>query len=290
MTFISYAQNGEDVLLWRCFNTIDKGFYIDLGAAWPQLDSVTHAFYQRGWCGINIEPNPKLQVELKKNRPNDVNLDCAIGRERTDIEMVFFGNMGLSTAVPEIAATHIDRGEKPEPKRVSCQTLADICEAHVPQHQPIHFLKVDVEGMERDAFLGADFSRFRPQVILVESTLPMSQTPCWSEWEPLLTAANYDFVYFDGLNRYYVAQERAELKQHFQIPLNLWDDYKKAEWLEQEHIIAQLKQAQTNHQTTSRTIQQLENELAQVYSSRSWRLTQPLRQLANLLKLQKEGK
>lgn len=55
---ISYAQNFEDVMLMRALASIEKGFYIDVGAAWPDQDSVTKAFYEKGWLGVNIEPNP----------------------------------------------------------------------------------------------------------------------------------------------------------------------------------------------------------------------------------------
>ncbi len=45
MTFISFAQNAEDVMLWRALGHVRAGFYIDVGAQDPELDSVTHAFY-----------------------------------------------------------------------------------------------------------------------------------------------------------------------------------------------------------------------------------------------------
>jgi len=57
MTFVSYAQNYEDVMLWRALKHIENGFYIDVGAAWPSEHSVTKLFYDEGWRGINIEPN-----------------------------------------------------------------------------------------------------------------------------------------------------------------------------------------------------------------------------------------
>lgn len=56
MTFISYAQNFEDVRLWRALKQFEHGFYIDVGANDPSHDSVTKAFYDHGWHGINVEP------------------------------------------------------------------------------------------------------------------------------------------------------------------------------------------------------------------------------------------
>ena len=57
MRFVSYAQNFEDVMLWRALKHISNGFYIDVGAWSPDIDSVTRIFYEHGWRGVNVEPN-----------------------------------------------------------------------------------------------------------------------------------------------------------------------------------------------------------------------------------------
>jgi hypothetical protein len=54
MPLISYAQNAEDVLLWRALGAVQDGFYIDVGANDPQEGSVTKLFYDAGWHGINV--------------------------------------------------------------------------------------------------------------------------------------------------------------------------------------------------------------------------------------------
>src|SRR2546422_7104389 len=74
----SYSQNAEDVRLWRVLQDLDDGFYVDVGAGHPNLDSVTQLFYERGWSGINIEPGPHY-ADLAENRPRDVNLRVAVG-------------------------------------------------------------------------------------------------------------------------------------------------------------------------------------------------------------------
>lgn len=56
MGIVSYAQNFEDVMLWRALGHIENGFYVDIGAQHPTIDSVSKAFYERGWSGINVEP------------------------------------------------------------------------------------------------------------------------------------------------------------------------------------------------------------------------------------------
>lgn len=79
MTFISYAQNFEDIRLWRALKHFENGFYIDVGANQPTVDSVTKAFYERGWTGINIEPVQIYHDALCQERPKDINLQCVAG-------------------------------------------------------------------------------------------------------------------------------------------------------------------------------------------------------------------
>ena len=96
-------------------------------------------------------------------------------------------------------------------------------------------LKIDVEGAERDVFLGADFERFRPWIVVVEATAPNRQILTHTVWEELLTVANYRFVWFDGLNRFYIAGERWErLSPAFAMPPNVFDDFIRA--TDTEHL------------------------------------------------------
>ena len=100
MTFISYAQNFEDVMLRRALRHVENGFYIDVGAWSPDTDSVTRAFYERGWSGINVEPNPEFHAQLQERRARDRNLCLAVGDREGSLTMNFLGNPGLSTHTP----------------------------------------------------------------------------------------------------------------------------------------------------------------------------------------------
>jgi hypothetical protein len=75
---ISYAQNYEDILLWRALHEVEDGFYIDVGAQDPSHHSVTRAFYDRGWRGINIEPATGYFEKLNVDRPRDLTLQVAL--------------------------------------------------------------------------------------------------------------------------------------------------------------------------------------------------------------------
>ncbi|WP_048863371.1 FkbM family methyltransferase, partial [Acidisphaera rubrifaciens] len=79
MTLVSYAQNFEDVLLWRALGDVAGGFYIDAGAWHPDTDSVTRLFHDHGWRGINIEPVAEHHARLAAARPRDLCLNVALG-------------------------------------------------------------------------------------------------------------------------------------------------------------------------------------------------------------------
>ncbi len=226
MTFVSYAQNFEDVLLWRALGTVERGFYIDVGAQHPDVDSVTRAFYDRGWSGVNIEPLQAEAARIRAARPRDVTLQLALGAAPGEAVLHALDGTGLSTLDPAVAAGHAQTRIVREVV-VPVRTLAEICRLYAPDD--IHFLKIDVEGAERAVLEGADLVSFRPWIILAEATAPASTIPTHAGWEPLLLDAEYRFVWFDGLNRYYVAAERHDaLAPAFSTPPNVFDDFLRA--------------------------------------------------------------
>lgn len=216
----SYSQCGEDILLWRALENVSKGFYIDIGAFDPDEDSVTRIFYEAGWSGINIEPNPGKLVQFVQKRPRDTNLGIAANDRDAEMDLNLVGETGLTTIVADIAEKHRSNGWPVEKTKVRTRPLADIWDEHVPEGRDVHFLKIDVEGAEDAVIAGADWSRHRPWIVVVEALEPHSIVKSHQNWDPLLREAGYEFVNFDGLNRYYVASERPQCVELLQAPLN----------------------------------------------------------------------
>jgi len=238
---ISYAQNFEDVLLHRVFPDRKEGFYIDVGAMDPVLESVTKFFYDEGWSGINIEPNEWFYSKLLQERPRDINLRLALGDREENRELHVFEQYGISTFEESHRDRFVELGYEAKPKTARVSTLAAVCRDFV--RREIDFLKVDCEGWEESVLRGADWDRFRPIVVLVEATAPGTTTPTWREWEPfLIEQARYDLAYFDGLNRFYVRREYADLRCHFEVPPNVFDGFKVYATEKAEQTAEALKQ------------------------------------------------
>ncbi|HET6805048.1 MAG TPA: FkbM family methyltransferase [Frateuria sp.] len=226
MSFVSFAQNYEDVMLLRALQNVKQGFYVDVGAQDPIDDSVTKAFYERGWRGINIEPVSHWFERVVTDRPHDVNLQVAVSDKPGELHLFEIVDTGLSTTDPEIARRHVEAGYPVRESDVPCITLDSILREQ--RIRDVHFLKVDCEGAEAAALRGISLDQVRPWIILVEATEPNSQRPAYEEWEPLLVGRGYHFVYQDGLNRFYVANEHSELDGAFQYPPNVFDRFIRA--------------------------------------------------------------
>ncbi len=208
---LSYAQRYEDMHLLRCFGAQANGFYIDVGAGHPVYDNVSFAFYLRGWRGITVEPNPWLAQLSEAVRPRDGRIQSLLGAAAGETTYYLVEDFhGLSTTVESHArAAQSEYGKGSRAMTVPVATLRALCQQHAPAE--IDFLKIDVEGAERAVLEGGDWQRFRPKVVVLEALAPVTLAPAWDAWEPLLLGHGYRFAYFDGLNRYYAAEEHAAL-------------------------------------------------------------------------------
>lgn len=274
MTFISYAQNFEDVMLWRVLKDVPSGFYIDIGANDPVIDSVSYAFYLRGWRGIHVEPIPVYAEKIRAARPDETVIEAAVNDIPGEVVLFDIANTGMSTGREHIANQHFGSGFASQRITVSTITLTEIFEK--AKGREIHWLKIDIEGMEEAALRGWGDSLARPWIVVVESTLPNSSQTNFNDWEFHLFSRGYQFVYFDGLNRFYLHDLRHEYRSRFDAPPNVLDNFVLTEHsgfareLAEKIAVCEAKVAQASTQIEA------------MLSSRSWRMTAPLRWLLAL--------
>ena len=182
---LSYSQNLEDYHLSLAFAGQATGTYIDVGAGHPIADNVSFWFYERGWQGIVVEPQPELVALYQRLRPRDLAFRGLVGRHCGEIDFHVVERLhGLSTTVEGLAQKAKAFGVDYQTVRTPVTTLAKLCESH--DLGAIDFLKIDVEGAEGDVLFGGDWKRFRPKVIVAEAVTPLESEQGWQDWEPFL--------------------------------------------------------------------------------------------------------
>jgi FkbM family methyltransferase len=240
---ISYAQNGEDIVLLRVFDSQPHGVWVDVGANHPVTDSVTRNFSDLGWSGINLEPVPTLHDLLVQMRPNDINL-CMAASDRDGV-MTFHRNEtnpGLSTFGDDWAAHYRSEGHDVTDVDVAVSRLEAVCDQYLTA-KVIDFMKIDTEGHEVEVLRGHNFDRHPVRVLVAEAN-PYTLDGVVDH----LLGQDMRFVTFDGLNAWFVAgDEFDDLAPKIAMPPSpVLDLYHPAVYLEMlenrdQHIAALIR-------------------------------------------------
>ncbi len=221
---VSYAQNFEDVVLWRALRHVPRGTYVDVGAADPTVNSISRLFYENGWRGVNVEPVPSLAAALQRHRPEDITVAVAAGAKAGFARLFAAESTGNSTLIPELAEDVVAQGVVVLELTVPVVPLDELLEGSGVGTRDIHFCTIDVEGSEADVLDGFDLKRWRPWILVIEATKPNRTEASHDSWEPRVLAAGYQFCLFDGLNRFYVHEDRLELTDALSYPACVFDE------------------------------------------------------------------
>jgi len=261
MAFISYAQNFEDVMLWRALKHVPDGRYIDVGAQHPVIDSVSKAFYEHGWRGVHVEPVLQYADLLRLDRPDEEVMQVALSDREGVLELNVFKDTGLSTAVKPYAQQHAANLAYAYEK-VSVPMLRMKTALASLNGTDVHWLKIDVEGFEEQVLKGWDSTVLRPWIILIEATIPLTKELHYAGADRLILDAGYEFVYFDGLNRFYVAKEHPELIGAFSSPPNVFDEFSVSGLASSEFCRVLQQHHSAEIQEKQRQISELQSRLA----------------------------
>ena len=177
---------------------------------------------------------------------------------------------GMSTARKEIAEEHEKKLGCHAVETVVTAVILDDLFALVPDDD-IQWLKIDVEGFEKEVLSGWRESSHRPWIIVIEATYPNTQVDTFQQWESLVLEKGYAFVYHDGLNRYYLSDRHPELQTCFQYPPNVFDGFQPSstasllhlkEHLDHEfaHLSAQKNDVETQLSAARAALQSMQAE------------------------------
>ena len=127
--------------------------------------------------------SPELHRE---QRPGDIVVEAAVASHGGgSIVLHEIDDTGLSTLVDEVRDRHASQGWTVREVEVPTKHLNEMLADAQWDGLDIHFMTVDVEGAEGDVLASIDLARWRPWVIVVESTAADSpRIRPTAAWEP----------------------------------------------------------------------------------------------------------
>ncbi|CAH1656862.1 FkbM family methyltransferase [Hyphomicrobiales bacterium] len=167
---VAFAHWGEDAVIDYLFRDRPLGRYLDIGCFHPDLYSNTRLLHAKGWSGVNVDPNPFMIEQFRERRPNDINLNMAVARERGCLDFFVFHEWGSSNTLSPDFSAKITESQKVQVQRripTKVVTLADVMEDNFAQSPP-DFMNVDVESLDLEVIQSNNWEKFRPTIVAVE--------------------------------------------------------------------------------------------------------------------------
>lgn len=167
---VSYGQNGEDLFLTLLLGyERTNGVYVDVGCFQPIVFSNTYIFYQRGWKGLAIDPNPQFRQAWRRYRPRDTFLNLGISKNRG--RMAYVNDLKYPPMNKVLLANEVAGLDPARYEVSSCEVapLAEVLSQYL-EGSEIDLMSVDCEGMDLEVLETNDWDRYRPRVLAVEDT------------------------------------------------------------------------------------------------------------------------
>jgi len=182
-----YSQTNQDEYLENnIFKGYKNGIFMDIGA--HDGISINNTLYfekNNNWSGYNIEPIKSVFEKLVINRPNSININCAVCNNNGTAK--FLCNTGYTEMISGLKdnfdTRHVLRlereneamGSTTEIIEVNTRTIENICDEYDIKH--IDLLSIDVEGAEFEVIKSINFDKVFIEVILFENNYNDTSIP-----------------------------------------------------------------------------------------------------------------
>ncbi len=170
---LSYAQTGEDIIIDFIIGAkkIKDFTYLDIGANQPVKFNNTYKFYEAGYKGVCIEPDPHIHALLARKRPKDICLNIGIaGKASSATDFYIMSNPALNTFSKEEAEGLEEsmHGKIRKVISVPLQTVEQVIDKHFSGKSPV-FINLDVEGLDEEILNTFPFHKYRPAIFCIET-------------------------------------------------------------------------------------------------------------------------
>jgi FkbM family methyltransferase len=187
-----YSKNKEDQYLKKMFKNKTKGTYIDIGAYHPYRFSNTYLLHRKGWKGINVDINKETIDLFNIARPNDINLNIAIGN-KNKMQTFYYKkkNHPMNTLSKKFAKRFWGNKANIKKNKIITRTFNYL----IKKIKKIDLLDIDVEGTEYDVIKKINFKDISFKIILIEHSLFNATTiKNTKKIKNLLLKENYIYV------------------------------------------------------------------------------------------------
>lgn len=176
---IYYSQEYQDrILEEKIFKGYKFGIFVDVGAHDGKTYNNTLYFENNNkWQGYNIEPIKSVFNKLVINRPNSININCAINN--SDGISDFILNTGYTEMISGLKDTYDNRhfhrlnlelceyGGTSNIIKVNTKKLSTIFDEYNVKY--INYLSIDTEGSEFNVIQSIDFDKVFIDIIQFEN-------------------------------------------------------------------------------------------------------------------------
>jgi FkbM family methyltransferase len=193
-----FRHDVEDRLKEEFFGHSTSGFFVDVGANDPVLDSQTWRLEQLGWSGVLVEPQRELAENLRRRRRAKI-YSVACSSPANSGKMMPLHLAGIQSSLkPDFFVPDMRRiGISEVPVTTVDEILTD---AKAPV--PIDFVSIDVETHEIEVLSGFDLAKWRPRLILIEDIVLNLRLHRY------LKARGYKWMRRTGINSWYVPRDQ----------------------------------------------------------------------------------
>jgi FkbM family methyltransferase len=195
---LSYAMEGEDLVLQRLMDYRKRGTFVDVGAHHPTKSSNTYYFYRQGWRGINIDAMPGSMQAFTQKRPEDINLEIPVSETEQELKYYIFNAMDLNTFDASKIEVYL---KYPGVKLVNeitlkTKTLESILDEHFSKlkSSQIDFLSVDVEGLDLSVLRSNNWKKYRPEYVLAEDLFQNATETSSGKLATFMRSVGYELV------------------------------------------------------------------------------------------------
>jgi FkbM family methyltransferase len=184
----------EQRLIQEFFDGTPSPFFVDVGAADPQIGSQSWHLERIGWSGLLVEPRPDMAEKLRRERRAPVfEVVCSSPANAGRVM-----SLHLRGGYSSLSENLVIAGLQPQGLvKVQVRTLDDLL-AETKAPRPLDLVSIDVEGHEIEVLAGFDLDKWKPRLILIEDHVLDLRL------HRLLQQRGYKWVRRTGLNAWYV--------------------------------------------------------------------------------------